>query len=186
MKKTSLLDYLFLIAIVTIIFGVMYVTEQQSYRSGANDPQVQLARDISSRLNEGESVDKFFSDSINIAQSLSPFTVLYDENGIPIRSSGYLDGKMPELPPGVFDFAKINREHNVTWQSQSGVRLAMVIVKTNYSSVGFIAAGRSLQEVEIREHNLVTIILIGWIICIAVILSHAVLQFYKTKNYNKI
>jgi sensor histidine kinase regulating citrate/malate metabolism len=93
---------------------------------------------------------------------------------------------MPELPAGVFDFAKANGEHTVTWQPQTGVRMAMIILYANSSQVGFVAAGRSLQEVEIREHNLVTMILIGWIMCIAVILANAALQFYKTKNYNKI
>ena len=106
MKKISLLDYLFVMAITTIIFGVIYAAIQQNYRSGANDPQIQLARDINLKLHEGKAVDTFFSDSINIAQSLSPFVVLYDANGKPLRSSGYLNSKIPELPAGVFDFAR--------------------------------------------------------------------------------
>jgi hypothetical protein len=173
-------------AIITIIFGVIYVTVQQSYRSGANDPQIQLARDINLKLHEGKAVDNFFTDSINIAQSLSPFAVLYDANGKPLRSSGYLNGKMPELPAGVFDYAKANGEHDVTWQPQSRVRMAMVIVivSSNSSSVGFVAAGRSLQEVEIREHNLITMIFIGWIICIGLVLIYAVIQFYRHRINN--
>ena len=179
MKKFSFLVYLFVMAIITITFGIIYVTVQQSYRTGANDPQIQLARDINLKLREGKDVDRFFIDSIDIAQSLSPFEVLYNANGKPLRSSGYLNGKMPELPTGVFDFAKTNGEHDVTWQPQSGVRMAMVIVSSNYSSIGFVAAGRSLHEVEIREHNLVTMIFIGWIICIGLILIYAAIQFYK-------
>src|ERR1019366_4540835 len=137
MKKNSFLDYLFAMAIITIIFGVIYTTVQQNYRSGADDPQIQFARDINLKLHEGKVVDGFFTDSINIAQSLSPFAVLYDANGKPLRSSGYLNGKMPELPPGVFDFAKVNGEHEVTWQPGSGVRMAMIILSSNSSSVGF-------------------------------------------------
>ena len=186
MKKFPFLVYLFVMAIITIIFGVIYVTVQQSYRSGANDPQIQLARDINLKLHEGKAVDNFFTDSINIAQSLSPFAVLYDANGKPLRSSGYLNGKMPELPAGVFDYAKANGEHDVTWQPQSRVRMAMVIVivSSNSSSVGFVAAGRSLQEVEIREHNLITMIFIGWIICIGLVLIYAVIQFYRHRINN--
>ena len=183
MKKFSFLVYLFVMAISTIIFGVIYATVQQSYRSGANDPQTQLARDINLKLRDGKAVDSFFADSINIAQSLSPFAVLYDANGKPLRSSGYLNGKMPELPAGVFGFAKTNGEHDVTWQPQSGVRMAMVIVSSNFSSGGFAAAGRSLQEIELREHNLITMILIGWIICIGLILLYAVTQFYKSSKF---
>jgi len=186
MKKFSFLVYLFAMAIITIIFGVIYGTVQQSYRSGANDPQIQLARDINLKLRDGKAVDSFFADSINIAQSLSPFAVLYDANGKPLRSSGYLNGKMPELPAGVFDYAKANGEHDVTWQPQSRVRMAMVIVivSSNSSSVGFVAAGRSLQEVEIREHNLITMIFIGWIICIGLVLIYAVIQFYRHRINN--
>lgn len=184
MKKFSFLVYLFAMAIITIIFGVIYVTVQQSYRSGANDPQIQLTRDINLKLHEGKAVDSFFADSINIAQSLSPFAVLYDANGKPLRSSGYLYGKMPELPAGVFDYAKANGEHDVTWQPQSRVRMVMVIVSSNSSSVGFVAAGRSLQEVEIREHNLITMIFIGWIICIGLVLIYAVIQFYRHRINN--
>jgi sensor histidine kinase regulating citrate/malate metabolism len=181
MKKFSFLVYLFVIGITTIIFGVIYTTVQQNYRSGADDPQIQLARDINLKLHEGKAVNNFFTDSISIAQSLSPFAVLYDANGKALRSSGYLNGKMPELPAGVFDYAKANGEHEVTWQPQSGVRMAMVIVSANSSSVGFVAAGRSLHEVEIREHNLITMIFIGWIICIGLILIYAAIQFYKNR-----
>ena len=98
----------------------------------------------------------------------------------PVRSSGYLDGKMPELPAGVFDFAKTQGEHEVTWQPRNGVRMAMVIISSNSFPVGFVAAGRSLQEIEVREHNLITMVFLGWIICIGLVLLHAVLQFYRT------
>src|SRR5258708_39251872 len=73
MKKFSFLVYLFVLAIITIIFGVIYVAVQQSYRSGANDPQIQIVRDINFKLREGKAVESFFTDSFNIAQSLSPF-----------------------------------------------------------------------------------------------------------------
>ena len=184
MKKFSWLDFLFVMTIITIVFGVIYATVQQCYRSGADDPQIQLVRDINFKLHEGKSIERFFDDSINIAQSLSPFVVLYNANGKPLQSSGYLNGKMPELPAGVFDFAKTNGEHNVTWQPQVGVRMAMVILYSNSSEVGFIAAGRSLQEVEKREHNLVTMLLIGWIMCMGLALLYLLIQFYKHRKNN--
>ena len=182
MKKFSLVDFLFAVTIITMVFGVVYATVQQSYRSGADDPQIQLVRDINLKLHEGKSIERYFDDWINVAQSLSPFVVLYNANGKPLRSSGYLNGKMPEMPAGVFDFAKANGEHSVTWQPQAGVRMATVILYSNSSPVSFIAAGRSLQEVEIREHNLVTMILIGWIMCIALGLLYSLIRFYRNKS----
>jgi hypothetical protein len=183
-NKIPFLNYLLVIAIITIIFVVIYAVVQQNYRTGANDPQIQIARDIHAKLNQGKPVDNFFADTIGIAQSLSTFATLYDANGKPVRSSGYLDGKMPELPAGVFDFAKIHGENEVTWQPRNGVRMAMVIISSNASPAAFVASGRSLQEVEVREHNLITIIFLGWIICIGLVLFHSGLQFYiqRTKN----
>src|SRR5580765_3016300 len=130
MKKLSFLHYPFLIAIITVIFGVIYATVQQSYRTGANDPQIQIALDINAKLHQGKSVESFLTDTIDIAKSLLTFVVLCDNNGKPIRSSGYLDGKMIQLPSGVFDFTKSHGEHQVTWQPLDGVRIAMVLVSS--------------------------------------------------------
>ena len=182
MKKTSLFNYVIVSAIITVIFGVLYATVQQSYRTNADDPQIEIAREINSELRDGKPIDGFFADSINIAGSLSPFVILFNTSGKSLRSSGYLDGKMPELPKGVFDFTREHGEDRITWQPQNGVRMAMVILYSNTSPVGFIAVGRSLQEVEIREHNLVTTTFIGWIICIGLILLYAVIEFYKNSN----
>ncbi|MEP6926864.1 MAG: hypothetical protein ABI834_04470 [Ginsengibacter sp.] len=183
MKIVSVLNYLCVMTIITAVFGVMYGAVQQTYRSGANDPQIQIARDINARLHQGKSVESFLVDTIDITQSLSTFVALYDANGKPIRSSGYLDGKMIQLPAGVFDFAKSHGEHQVTWQPRQDVRMAMVIVSSNASPVGSVASGRSLLEVEVREHNLVTMIFFGWIACIALVLLHAVIGFYKKNKY---
>ncbi|MEP6947744.1 MAG: hypothetical protein ABI863_00655 [Ginsengibacter sp.] len=180
MKKLSFSDYLLVMAIITVIFGVVYATVQQNYRTAANDPQIQIARDINARIHKGRPVESFFADTIDIGQSLSTFVTLYQADQKPVRSSGYLDGKMPELPAGVLGFAKAEGEHEVTWQPRNGVRIAVVIIHSNSSPVGFVVAGRSLQEVEIREQDLVTMVFIGWIICIGLVLFHAVLQFYRT------
>jgi len=179
MTKFSFLNYLTVMAILTVVFGIIYVTVQQSYRTAANDPQIQIARDFAAAIHRGRPVEGFFTDSIDIAQSLSPFKILYDAKGKPIRSSGYLDGKMIQLPAGVFDFVRAHGEHSVTWQPGSGVRIAMVIVSSGASPAGFVAAGRSLQEIEVREHNLIIIIFIGWALCIVLILIHAEVQFLK-------
>ena len=87
---------------------------------------------------------------------------------------------MLQLPAGVFDFAKTQGEHEITWQPRSGVRMAMVVISSNFSPVGFIVAGRSLQEVEVREHNLIIMAFLGWLVCIGLLLLHAALQFHRT------
>ena len=184
MKKNSFVNNSLLIVIITIIFLIIYAVVQQTYRTGANDPQMQMAQEINSKLEQNRSIEKFFADTIDIAQSLSVFNVLYDYAGKPIRSSGYLNNKMPELPQGVLEFAKKNTEHDVTWQPEPGVRMAMVIVSSNSAPVSFVASGRSLQEVEMRVHDLITIIFFGWMICVALVLLQAAFNFHNGRKTN--
>lgn len=78
-------------------------------------------------------------------------STLFLEGGGPIAGSGTLDGKLPTLPPGVFDFTRQNGQDGITWQPQPDVRSAIVVVHYNGLQSGFVLAGRSLREVEIRE-----------------------------------
>lgn len=182
MKNIYFVDYFLGITIITIILGIIYATVQQSYRSNANDPQIEIARDINSKLRRGNPIEKFFTDTIDIDESLSVFNVLYNGEGKPTRSSGLLRNEMPVMPKGVFESAKKNGEYQLTWQPEPGVRMAMVIVKSTSSSIKFIASGRSLQEIEVREYNLRTTILFGWIIIIAMTLLHSLLRFYNSEK----
>jgi hypothetical protein len=182
MKKQSLLNYLLIVVVLTVTFGVIYASVQQCYRTEADDPQIQLDGDIDLKMQQGRSIERYFDDTIVIPQSVAPFVTLYDIKGNPLRSSGILDGKMPVLPAGIFDFTKSHGRHDVTWQPRQGIRIAMVVESAHTSPVGFIAAGRSLAEVEEREHNLETLIFCGWIICLGVLLLYALLQFYRDRE----
>src|SRR5437868_6814048 len=125
--KSSFFNYLFATGIITIIILLVYATVQQSYRTAANDPQIQLSEDIAERLSAGKPVDTYFSDTIDISKSLSTFITLFDGSGNPVRSTGYLDGQMCKLPSGLFDHTRKNQMHSVTWQPRSGVRMAIVL-----------------------------------------------------------
>ena len=180
MKILSFLNYLLLIAVITIIMGVIYATVQQSYRTGANDPQIQIAEDVGAKIQQGKSVENIFqTDTIDISNSLSPFVVLYDASGRPLHSTGYLNSKMAQLPAGVFNVAKSDGQDRVTWQPQDGVRMAMVLIHINSSPVQFVAVGRSLTEVEIRESNLIKMIFVGWILCLVIVLLSIGIGYYK-------
>jgi hypothetical protein len=183
MKRTSLFTHAASALIVTGIFVAMYATVQQVHRSTANDPQMQMARDISVRLGAYNIVQLLPDDTIDISNSLGTFVTFYNHNGEPIRSTGLLDGKLPGIPKGVFEYARINREHDVTWQPKPGVRMAMIVESVPSSpEVGFVAVGRSLREVEIRESNLVSILLVIWAGCMAVIVMHYVIQLWQQRK----
>lgn len=169
--------------LVTILSGLVYVTVQQSYRSNANDPQLQLAKDISYKLEKGQLInDLLQSDSIEISQSLSPFVVLYDNNGNPIRSTATLDGQLPRLPKGVFDFTRKNKKDVLSWQPRKGVRMAMVVESIQSSTISFVAVGRSLEEVEKRENTLTMMIIVAWVVCIAVTVLSGVIGRFSQKD----
>jgi hypothetical protein len=187
MKKISVfVPYLAASAIVTVIILLIYVTVQQSYRSGANDPQLQVAKDIHARLQRGASIQKYFDDSINIESNAGVFTALYNRKSEPIQSSGFLDGKFPNLPAGVFDFVKTNGEERVTWQPRPGIRMATVVLYAGLPSIAYIVVGRSLQEVEIREHSLIEIVFICWVIAMAFIAIAAMVQALARMKQNSI
>jgi hypothetical protein len=183
MKRITLFTHAASALIVTGIFVAMYATVQQVHRSTANDPQMQIARDISARLDAYNIVHLLPDDTIEISNSLGTFVTFYDHNGEPIGSSGMLDGKLPKIPKGVFEYARINREHDVTWQPRPGVRMAMIVESVPSSlQVGFVAVGRSLQEVEIRESNLVRILLMIWVACMGVIVMHYLIQLWLQRK----
>jgi len=186
MKRLSILTHAAAAIIVSGILLVMYATVQQVHRSAANDPQLQLARDISASINSNQLIHLLPDDTIEISKSLGTFVAFYNSKGQPIGSTGMLDGKLPQLPEGVFEYAKANGENDITWQPGAGVRMAMVIEAVPSSTaVSYVAVGRSLQEVEKRESNLVQMILLVWVACMGVILVHYIIQLWLASKENK-
>lgn len=94
--------------------------------------------------------------------------MVYNDKGEPKDGTGFLDGQLPHLPQGVFDYARQHKQNRVTWQPRSAIRQAVVIT-TIENNGGFVAAGRSLTEIENRVQQLQTIVLIVWLACLAII-----------------
>ena len=177
------IPHLSAIAIVSLIMGFLYVIVQQSYRSGANDPQVQILHDLCNDLEKGKALA--FDDSIELKTSLSIFREAYDKNGDPLQSTGYLNGKVARIPKGVFENVRASGEHWITWQPQSHVRMATGIIQVNAAPIAFLAVGRSLREVEIRVSRLTKMIFIGWVLCVCVVLINWLITFYYNhRNYS--
>jgi hypothetical protein len=173
----KILSTLSTIAVVTVILLLIYAAVQQTYRTGANDPQIQMARDIAVSLKEQKSIEHIFPvDSVDISRSLGVFAVMYDSNSRPVKSSGFINGNIPQLPAGVFDFVRSHGADMITWQPQPGIRMAMVAAAVQSPNVSFVAVGRSLNEVEVRESNLLLMVIISWLISIGIIIIHAFIQ----------
>jgi hypothetical protein len=115
---------------------------------GANDPQIQMAQDAASALAGGASVDSLVpSAKVDIATSLAPFLMVYDDDGKILASSAVMHGGNPSIPPGVLDYTRQHGEDRVSWQPENGIRIAAVVAHYEH---GFVLAGRSLCEVEKR------------------------------------
>lgn len=152
--------------VTTVFFALLYATVQQSQRLGANDPQIQLAQDAATKLNQGASPSTILPAIISIKDSLTPFVIIYDQKGKPVGGSGVIDGNLPVVPFGVLSAAENQAYNAVTWQPQTNIRIASVTVAAhNY----FVLSGRSLAEVEKRESKTLLLSLTGWITSLLVL-----------------
>ncbi len=169
--KNVLHAWLPLAVSVTALCLLVYVTVQQSLRQGANDPQIQMAEDAAAALNRGESAGAVIpATQVEIGRSLAPFIAVYEATGKPATSSGLLDGQLPDYPLGALQAAQHTGENRVTWQPNSSVRIASVVVPFKD---GYVVAGRSLREVESRVSQMGTLIGVSWILIMAAALIAA-------------
>jgi hypothetical protein len=158
-----LLAWLPLAVGVTLLAGLVYVTAQQVLRMNANDPQVQMAEDAASALVAGQQLAAVVPQTqVDIGRSLAPFIVVYDDAGGTLGGSGLFGGRLPELPPGVFDYARHNGSDRITWQPAANVRHAIVVVHYAGPRPGFVMAGRSLRESEYRSDQVLQIAVVAW------------------------
>jgi hypothetical protein len=141
------------LAVATVGISILvYVAVQQTYRSSANDPQIQMAQDASAALIAGASPQSLVAaNKVDLAHSLAPFLIIYDANGQVVATSATLDNQTPQLPSGVFTTARHQSPDLITWQPALGVRSAIAVVA--YPN-GYVLAGRSLLVIEQREDAL--------------------------------
>lgn len=164
---------------ITGICIALYATGQQMYRESLNDPQVQMADDVVLRMAAGATASSSVSKSaVDIARSLAPFVIIYDANGVPLASSGLLDGKVPVPPAGVFATAANSYDDRVTLEPQTGVRIAAV-VRALPEGKGFVLSGRNMRVVEERITGLGNLILAVWILLmIATFITTVIVKKY--------
>ena len=148
---------------ITMLCGYVFVTNQFMLRSAANEPQVQMARDITANLTNGMPYNTCAPLSpVDLRGSLAPYVLLYDENHAPMTTGALLDGMIPVITEGVFAYAKAHGEHHLTWQPARGVREAIVVIYHAGLQPGYVVVGRSLQETELRESQLFAVTEIIW------------------------
>ncbi len=167
--RPALLFNAFILAgIATGVALALYAIPQQVLRNGANDPQIQLATDTVARLEDGAAPSEAVqAGNVDMARSLAPFVIAYNDQGQPLASQAKLNSGVPAPPAGVFDYVRQHGEERVSWQpilgKTRGVRIAAVVERVNGPHPGFVLAGRSLREVEAREAQVEQMAGLTWI-----------------------
>jgi len=168
-RKSSLIlkQFLPFAFLATVTCGLVYLSIQQNIREGANDSQIQIAEDTGAKLALSQTPQINFDEKVDPSVSLAPFVITYDEGGKVIDSNAQINGETPTIPKGVLDFAKTKGEDRFTWQTKEGVRIAAVVSYYKGVTPGFVLAGRSLREVEVREDQLMWEVFSLWIFSLA-------------------
>ena len=162
--KNTIKIWLPFAVVITAFCALAYATVQQALRQGLNDPQIQLAEDTAYALNNGATIDSVISGSkVEMSSSLAPFIDIYEANGKAVAGSGLLAGQLPDYPKGALESAKQTGENRVTWQPNSDLRIASVVVPYNN---GFVVAGRNMREVEQRESQTELLAGVTWILAL--------------------
>ena len=164
--RRALAFFLPVAVLATLTCGLIYAEVQQDQRSGANDPQVQMAEDAAARLDAGASPASAIQTTrtVDLAASLAPFTIVFDGGHTLLATDATLDGGQPAPPAGVLDAARPGSPNTVTWQPRAGVRIAAVVMAWHG---GTILVGRSLRRVEEQESNAELIAGAAWLVMLA-------------------
>jgi hypothetical protein len=174
---------LVLAGISTVLALALYAIPQQVLRTGADDPQVQLATDAAARLESGASPgDAVPAGEINMTRSLASFVIAYDDHGHLLASQAKLNGAVPVPPSGVLDFVRTHGEERVSWRPAPGVRIAAVVERVNGAHAGFILSGRSLREVEMREAQIEKMAGLAWIAMLGLIVVGSLAFGWMTRE----
>jgi hypothetical protein len=161
---------------ITALCGLVYLAVQQELRQSANDPQIQIAQDAALALENGAAVSSRVPVGITaLEHSLAPFVMVFDDHGRVVASSATLHSQTPQLPAGILDYVRAHGEDRVTWQPETGVRIAAVVIRYEGAQPGFVLAGRSLREVEAREDNALLEAEAAWAFAMAASLAAVIL-----------
>lgn len=192
MKKQigkSFLKFVPFAVAITLVYGAIYAVVQQTYRQGADDPQVQYVQDIKEILESGQAgpQDIAGQNKVDASKSLATFIIVFDKDKKAVASSAILDNAIPLPPNGSFDDRKNQffnlflrtSENRFTWSPKKDVRIAAVLTK--YKD-GYVLAGRSLKEVENRVIRLGLTVLIACVVTLATTLvSIGLIGYLKSK-----
>ncbi len=169
------LPWILAFVVVSVLFLVMDLGFAFVFRSVANDPQVQMARDVSSAFAENQFTEETLRSSFEtfvpsrlevvLETSLSPWMQIYDSSGKLLHSSVRMKdtGEAPVLAVDLFKDAQKRGEDARTWSPKKNVRHAVVISPFSGLRSGYVVVGRSLDETSVRMRHVHAGMFVGWL-----------------------
>ncbi len=151
--RPNLRLWLAIVGTSTLVLGATYTLVQQSTRLAADDwplAATQLvSRELAAGDTAGDAVAAVAPIKTDLQTNVAGFVIITDDN-LKIQASS-LSGDTPLPPQGVFDYTKAHGTNQRTWQTATGVRIAMetLAYKTSGGS-GYIIAGQPLKPAEDR------------------------------------
>jgi hypothetical protein len=188
-RPAIVFNALVLAGISTVLALFLYAIPQQVLRTGANDPQIEMATNLAARLDTygvtgGLQQGALRNDggTVDMERSLSPFLIVYNDKGQALESTAQLHGQTPTPPAGIFDNVRAHGEERVTWRPERGLRIAAVIERVNGSQPGFVLAGRSLREVQARIDHVQNLAGLAWLGMLGLILAGSMAFAWLTRK----
>jgi hypothetical protein len=168
-------SYTLVLALILTLWGFpAAMTLQGALRGAADQPQIQMAQNYASEIASGQRIaDQLPAGHLDLATSLEPFTILYDVDGRPLQSSGYLDEAIPSPPAGVFAYLRGHATDRFTWQPRPGLRIAAVAQRVDGAHPGFLLVGRSMTLVQQQANALRRGTFITWFALMALLIGGA-------------
>lgn len=160
--KRVFIAWLPLAAAVTGLSMLCYLGAQQVLRQSFNDAPVQIAEGALSEINAGTKPADVTNGHVDIAQSITPFVIVYDADGKVIGGNGQLDGQIPTPPHGVFENVDFWR-YGHSWEPKNDIRIDAAIIPFTVNGVsGFVLGGRNMRLMEAHIEHLGALMLAAW------------------------
>lgn len=141
---------------------MIFFVGQKLIRENANNPQLQISREMAGALTGDIDVaQKFFSVQVNYKKSSLPFFMNFSETGKLLASNG-IYGEKVELPPqDIMEYAKSRSDYRFTWKLPGGTKVAAVTNRYEGKEPGFVLVARNLTENEQANKELTKLVFIG-------------------------
>lgn len=141
--------------IATFAFGSIYVTFQQIGRHAANTAPAAAA---AARLQQS-GPDTTAGPWLELAPDSGVFLIVYGGDNNAVSSTVTLHGTIPVVPSGVLEAARAAGTDTVTWQPETGLRMAIV---ARQAAGKVVVAGQSLAPFEAGDRMTLMILGTGW------------------------